>query len=138
VSVRSPDPTDKQIGTLIRAHRISQRMSQTALAQGLGVTFQQVQKYERGTNRVGSGRLKKIAERLGVPITTFFKDPGPSDPPDEVWAMMQDRYAVELLKVFVPLTPEQKRAVIDAIVLLTHSPPRLAKKAGARRHASAS
>ena len=53
-------------------HRLQKRLSQTALADELSVTFQQVQKYERGVNRVGAGRLTKIAQVLGVPVSTLF------------------------------------------------------------------
>ena len=62
---------DVAIGQQIRVFRMQAKMSQTELADKLGVTFQQVQKYEKGTNRVGSGRLPQLAAALGVPITAF-------------------------------------------------------------------
>src|SRR3954471_21780762 len=71
---RRPNSTDVQVGESIRAHRLLAGMSQSYLATKIGVTFQQVQKYEKGTNRVGAGRLPQIAEILGVPIATLFKD----------------------------------------------------------------
>src|SRR5262249_17463699 len=75
---KAPEPKDKEVGQLIRAQRLVCRMSQTELANALGVTFQQVQKYEKGVNRVGAGRLAKIADTLGVPIAFFFDGvPGP-------------------------------------------------------------
>src|ERR1051326_7464004 len=75
---KAPEPKDKEVGQLIRAQRLVCRMSQTELANALGVTFQQVQKYEKGVNRVGAGRLAKIADTLGVPISFFFDGaPGP-------------------------------------------------------------
>jgi len=64
---------DVTIGQRIRVFRMQAKMSQTELADKLGVTFQQVQKYEKGTNRVGSGRLPQLAAALGVPITAFFE-----------------------------------------------------------------
>ena len=64
---------DKVIGRNIRIHRLARKMSQTELGEQLGVSFQQVQKYENGTNRVGSGRLYQIAAILGVHGSTFFK-----------------------------------------------------------------
>jgi len=64
---------DIEIGRKIRLRRLEQSMSQTALAEKLNVTFQQVQKYERGTNRVGAGRLHLIAAELKVPMTYFFQ-----------------------------------------------------------------
>ncbi len=65
-SQKSPLPKDVEIGQRIRAQRLNRSMSQTELADRLGVTFQQVQKYEKGVNRVGAGRLEQIAEALGV------------------------------------------------------------------------
>jgi transcriptional regulator with XRE-family HTH domain len=72
MSVKRPDPVDVEVGHRIRIQRLARGMSQTALANHLGVTFQQVQKYEKGVNRVGAGRLTRIAEVLGVPVNTFF------------------------------------------------------------------
>jgi transcriptional regulator with XRE-family HTH domain len=69
---KKPDLVDVDVGNRIRLHRLQKGLSQTALAEQLGVTFQQVQKYERGVNRVGAGRLTKIAQVLGVPVTTLF------------------------------------------------------------------
>jgi transcriptional regulator with XRE-family HTH domain len=70
---RGPDAVDKLVGRNIRVLRLAKGLSQTELADALGVTFQQVQKYEKGTNRVGSGRLLKISAILGVKITDFFE-----------------------------------------------------------------
>jgi transcriptional regulator with XRE-family HTH domain len=72
---RGPDAVDKLVGRNIRVLRLAKGLSQTELADELGVTFQQVQKYEKGTNRVAAGRLKRIAKILDVPILYFFDDP---------------------------------------------------------------
>ena len=72
MSVKKPDPVDIEVGHRIRIEWLSRGLSQTALANQLGVTFQQVQKYEKGVNRVGAGRLTKIAEVLGVQVGSFF------------------------------------------------------------------
>lgn len=69
---RTPQQTDKQVGHRIRMRRMMLRMSQTDLANKVGVTFQQVQKYESGTNRVSSGRLQQMARVLQVPVSYFF------------------------------------------------------------------
>jgi transcriptional regulator with XRE-family HTH domain len=69
---KKPDPVDIEVGSRIRLHRLQRGLSQTVLADHLGVTFQQVQKYERGVNRVGAGRLTKIAQVLGVPVGALF------------------------------------------------------------------
>src|SRR5215211_767436 len=68
------DPYDVEVGRRIRARRVAKQMSQMDLAGRLGLTFQQVQKYEKGTNRVAAGRLKRIARILEVPILYFFDD----------------------------------------------------------------
>ena len=72
MSVKRPDPVDIEVGHRIRIERLARGLSQTALASQLGVTFQQVQKYEKGVNRVGAGRLTKIAEVLGIEVGAFF------------------------------------------------------------------
>ncbi len=71
---RAPDPIDVHVGARIRTRRRLIGMSQTGLGNLLSVTFQQVQKYEKGMNRVGSSRLAHIAEVLDVPISFFFED----------------------------------------------------------------
>jgi transcriptional regulator with XRE-family HTH domain len=68
-----PDPIDKHVGTRIRGRRIGMRISQTKLGQAIGVTFQQIQKYESGTNRVGASNLFKIAKALNVDVSFFFE-----------------------------------------------------------------
>lgn len=69
---RIPNRTDVAVGQRIRAFRKDANLTQTELADQIGVTFQQLQKYEKGTNRVGAGRLMYIARALDVPITAFF------------------------------------------------------------------
>jgi transcriptional regulator with XRE-family HTH domain len=70
---KAPNPIDKHVGSRVRMRRMMLSMSQEKLGGALGLTFQQVQKYEKGTNRVGSGRLLKISGILGVKITDFFE-----------------------------------------------------------------
>lgn len=67
-----PDPIDRHVGTRIRGRRVGLRISQTKLGQAIGVTFQQIQKYESGTNRVGASNLFKISRALGVDVSFFF------------------------------------------------------------------
>jgi transcriptional regulator with XRE-family HTH domain len=71
---------DQQVGSRVRMRRLMLRLSQTALADGLGLTFQQVQKYEKGMNRIGAGRLQQIAHILQVPVTFFFETAPPHPP----------------------------------------------------------
>ena len=72
MSAKSPDNIDVEVGQRIRIQRNALGLSQTELADHLGVTFQQVQKYEKGVNRVGAGRLTKIAHALQVPVTNLL------------------------------------------------------------------
>jgi transcriptional regulator with XRE-family HTH domain len=72
MSAKSPDHIDMEVGQRIRIHRKTRGLSQTALADQLGVTFQQVQKYENGRNRIGAGRLTRIAQVLDVPVATLL------------------------------------------------------------------
>jgi len=70
---KSPNPIDRHIGSRVRARRIMLGMSQEKLAEALGLTFQQVQKYEKGANRIGASRLLHIAGILDVNIEFFFE-----------------------------------------------------------------
>lgn len=69
---RSPNPIDIHVGTRVRLRRQVMKMSQEKLGDQLGVTFQQVQKYERGANRVGASRLWKMSQVMEVPVGFFF------------------------------------------------------------------
>jgi transcriptional regulator with XRE-family HTH domain len=73
ISKKVPNPTDKFVGSKVRLRRNMLGLNQTKLAVPLGVTYQQVQKYETGTSRIGAGRLQQIAEVLQVPISYFFE-----------------------------------------------------------------
>ena len=73
---KEPKAVDTHVGARIRSRRLMLNLSQTKLADALGLTFQQVQKYEKGTNRVGASRLAQIAEILQVPVSWFFEGSG--------------------------------------------------------------
>jgi transcriptional regulator with XRE-family HTH domain len=76
---RSPHAIDRHVGNRVRMRRKMQGMTQEKLGDALGLTFQQVQKYEKGTNRIGAGRLQQIASIQQVPISFFFEGaPGSS------------------------------------------------------------
>ena len=77
---KSPNPIDVHVGTRIRTRRLELGISQEKLADGLGLTFQQVQKYEKGTNRVGASRLQAISAVFKVPISFFFEGASPPRP----------------------------------------------------------
>jgi transcriptional regulator with XRE-family HTH domain len=70
---KSPNPIDKHVGSRVRMRRMMLSMSQEKLGDALGLTFQQVQKYEKGTNRIGASRLQQISNILQVPVEFFFE-----------------------------------------------------------------
>ena len=76
---KKPNPIDIHVGSRVRLRRTMLGMSQEKLGEALGITFQQIQKYEKGTNRVGASRLQNISTILNVPVSFFFED-APGDP----------------------------------------------------------
>ena len=74
---KAPNPIDKHVGSRVRMRRMMLGMSQEKLGDALGLTFQQIQKYEKGTNRVGASRIQQISEILQVPVSFLFEG-GPS------------------------------------------------------------
>lgn len=111
------DPTDKFVGQNIRLFRKAKGLSQTQLGDAIGVTFQQVQKYENGFNRVGSGRLARISTALEVPVQSFFAGimprqdkPGPAE---TVGDMLGEPYALDMLKALSHIqNPKVRRALV--------------------------
>lgn len=73
IAKKAPNLTDKHVGARVRMRRIMLGISQEELGDALGVAYQQVQKYEKGTNRIGAGRLQHIAHILRVPVSFFFE-----------------------------------------------------------------
>jgi transcriptional regulator with XRE-family HTH domain len=73
MTTKAPNPVDKYVGSRVRMRRIMLGMSQETLGEALGLTFQQVQKYEKGTNRIGASRLWQIADTLGVPVESLYE-----------------------------------------------------------------
>jgi transcriptional regulator with XRE-family HTH domain len=118
MSRRGPDGVDQIVGRNIRIYRLQKRLTQTELADELGLTFQQVQKYEKGTNRVGSGRLLKIATLLGVPVTALFK--GSDEMADTATQLIFDQlakpHANRLLQAFARIDHDGLRLSIVQLV----------------------
>lgn len=73
VNKKKPNPVDVHVGSRVRLRRTMLSMSQEKLGEHLGITFQQIQKYEKGMNRIGASRLQKISEVLCVPVSFFFE-----------------------------------------------------------------
>ena len=127
MSVKRPDPVDVEVGHRIRIERLSRGLSQTALANQLGVTFQQVQKYEKGVNRVGAGRLTKIAEVLGVPVGTFFSgkemlegEPGETGAEASPLKLLTVSGAFRLLRAYAEIEDGNlRRSIVDLVEQIT-------------------
>jgi transcriptional regulator with XRE-family HTH domain len=112
---KAPDPIDVAVGARIRLLRKTRSMSQARLAEGLGLTFQQVQKYERGANRVSASVLAKAARVLDVPIADLFGSAAAgSDALDEFAQLAAHSGALELVRAFVRIeSPALRRAVLE-------------------------
>src|SRR3954452_23729147 len=96
-----PDPLDTMVGARIRVFRIHRRISQTDLAEQIGVTFQQVQKYEKGTNRIGASRLSRIASVLGVAVGELFESSGhKADDASSPFRLLAEPGALRVLKAY--------------------------------------
>jgi transcriptional regulator with XRE-family HTH domain len=111
MATKSATDIDKQVGARIRARRQALQISQTALAETLGLTFQQVQKYENGTNRISTGRLTEIAKTLQVPVSYFFDG---LDGTAETSDLLSDPQIAKLLSAFRAIENEVLRqALVD-------------------------
>ena len=102
--MRKATNVDVVIGSRLRAQRLTRKLSQEELAESLGISFQQVQKYESGTNRISASRLKEISDILRVPISSWFADDKRSSKkePDmaDTHAFITSARAIRLLKSF--------------------------------------
>lgn len=124
-SKKKPNPIDVHVGGRIRLRRNMLGLSQEKLGEHLGITFQQIQKYEKGTNRVGASRLQAIASVLEAPVAYFFED-APGSPAVEGFAEEnQTTYIVDFLssseglmlnRAFVRIDdPKVRRRIIDLV-----------------------
>jgi transcriptional regulator with XRE-family HTH domain len=121
-SARRVEPHDVEVGRRIRIRRLERQMSQTELATRLGVTFQQVQKYEKGLNRVGAGRLMRVAEALEVPVSFFFLEEGRGAAPEQpsVMNFLDTAYSVRLVQAFARISERSvQKAIVDLVERLS-------------------
>jgi len=126
---KAPNPIDKHVGSRVRMRRVLIGMSQEKLGEALGLTFQQVQKYEKGTNRIGASRLQQISTILGVPVSFFFEGaPGHDNGKSGMSDSASSAYVVDFLstteglqlnKAFVRIKdPKVRRRVVDLVATL--------------------
>ena len=128
---KQASPIDVQVGTRVRLRRMLIGMSQEKLGELLGLTFQQVQKYEKGVNRIGAGRLFQVAHILGVPIDYFyegvngasdgapgFAEPGNGSPP--VMEFLSSGEGLQLSLAFMKIKdPKVRKRVLDLVKSLS-------------------
>lgn len=111
-SQRSPKTADIELGKRIRLRRVELKISQEALSEKLGVSFQQVQKYEKGVNRVGAARLQTIATALDVPVTFFYDGDGKTREVDSL-LFTDSKFCLRLLRAYASIKDQavQRRFV---------------------------
>ena len=116
MGVRSSTPADALIGNRLRQRRLEMHVSQTELGAQLGISFQQIQKYEKGANRLGVGRLNQIAAILKTDIAYFMSDLGDGkkrpSPISPLAAFLTTRDGVAINEAMINLGKEHRRAVI--------------------------
>ncbi|MBI1198697.1 MAG: helix-turn-helix domain-containing protein [Phenylobacterium sp.] len=120
----APDPIDIAVGARIRLARKTRGLSQEALASAGGITFQQIQKYERGANRVSASMLVKIARTLDTPVAELF---GVNDQArgvtDEVATLLGEPGALDLLRAYARLPRPSRPAFVSFLSLLGEAGP---------------
>jgi len=125
---RDPNFVDRHVGNRVRMRRLLVGMSQEKLGELLGITFQQVQKYEKGSNRVSASRLYQISRVLGVPVQFFYdelkEDDGPSGfaesaGADAIAGALQSPDGVQIARIFSETTdPDKRKLILNAVKLL--------------------
>lgn len=127
---RRANPVDLHVGSRVRFRRMLIGMSQEKLGESLGLTFQQIQKYEKGVNRIGASRLYELGKALGVSVAFFYEDApglggnivnppvGFAESPSESYIVdfLSTRDGLELNKAFARITdPKVRRSVVDLV-----------------------
>lgn len=123
---KKPNPIDVHVGSRVRLRRTMQGMSQEKLGEALGITFQQIQKYEKGTNRIGASRMEQISRSLKVPVSFFFEDaPGQAHPAPGMAEAGSTAYVADFLsspegiqlnRAFVRISnPAIRRKIVDLV-----------------------
>lgn len=127
---KKPNPIDIHVGSRIRLRRTMLGMSQEKLGDALGITFQQIQKYEKGTNRVGASRLQNISGILNAPVSFFFEDaPGDSSigqgglseasGSNYVVDFLSSSEGLQLNRAFLKISdPKVRRRIVDLVKAL--------------------
>ena len=121
MSTKAPNPVDKYVGSRVRMRRIMLGMSQEKLGEALGLTFQQVQKYEKGINRIGAGRLFEIARILDVPVDFFYDgvasaSGGPPETSAPLMEFVSSAEGLALTRAFTRITDAKlRRSIVEMV-----------------------
>jgi len=128
---KAPNPVDRHVGSRVRMRRVLVGLSQEKLGEALGLTFQQVQKYEKGTNRIGASRLQQMSRILGVPVEYFFEgapqtiermaSSGFEDNGSTAYVadFLATNEGIQLNKAFVRISdPKLRRRVVDLVTAI--------------------
>jgi transcriptional regulator with XRE-family HTH domain len=119
-----PLPTDQHVGNRARMRRLMLGLSQTELATAVGVTFQQVQKYEKGKNRISASRLQQMSKVLKVPIVFFFEHQRKNgkasevvvNAPNQIDALLATRSGLALVRAFTQIKePKLRRTIVNMV-----------------------
>lgn len=129
---KKPNPIDTHVGSRVRLRRMLMGLSQERLGQSMGLTFQQVQKYEKGVNRIGASRLFQISKILDVPVQFFFEEapdptaastgPGMAEPESETFIIefLNSREGLELNRAFSKISDAKiRKSVVDLVRALS-------------------
>jgi len=130
---KAPNPIDKHVGSRVRMRRMMLSMSQEKLGDALSLTFQQVQKYEKGTNRIGASRLQQISHILQVPVAFFFEgaphfgpqQDGINDAPSPTYVsdFLATSDGLALTKAFMRIKePKLRRRIVDLVEEIAGGP----------------
>ncbi|MFD0988090.1 helix-turn-helix domain-containing protein [Methyloligella solikamskensis] len=129
---KKPNPVDAHVGSRVRLRRMLLGMSQERLGESMGLTFQQVQKYEKGVNRIGASRLFQISKILDVPVQFFFEEApqfdgsaptGMAEAESETFILefLNSREGLELNRAFVKIAdPKVRKSVVDLVRSLSN------------------
>ncbi|MEW6641035.1 MAG: helix-turn-helix transcriptional regulator [Pseudomonadota bacterium] len=126
MSAKAPNPVDKYVGSRVRMRRIMLGMSQEKLGEALDLTFQQIQKYEKGTNRIGASRLQQISDILQVPVSFLFEGgptggahpEGLNDAPSPAYVsdFLATSEGLALTRAFTRISdPKLRRTIVDLV-----------------------
>ncbi len=129
---KDPNPIDVFVGSRVRMRRLLIGLSQEKLADGLGITFQQVQKYEKGTNRIGASRLQAIADILGVHPSFFFQEDDKAElreaaadihESQEISSFVASKEGIALNRAFLKIAdPLLRKRIISLVAAMARTP----------------